>query len=66
MRDSYYTTKELAEVLGITPNGVTYKRLAGHIKGLRMGRDWLYPKSQFKNEAFDNMMGNPLEKLEKL
>lgn len=45
--DRYYSTTELCKLLGITRQGVTYRRLTGKIKARRIGRDFLYPKSQF-------------------
>ena len=48
--DNYYSTQELVKLLGITRQGVVYRRLTGKIKGKRIGRDWLYPKSQFIKE----------------
>jgi hypothetical protein len=47
--DNYFTTPELVKLLGISKQGIHYRRLTGKIKAKRFGRDWIYPKNQFKD-----------------
>ncbi len=47
--DKYYSTTELTKILGITKQAIHYRIKKGQIKFIKPGRDYLFPKSQFKD-----------------
>jgi len=51
MVQKYYTTKEAAEILGISPAEVNSMRERNELRGYRDGTDW-----KFKSEDIDEMV----------
>jgi type I restriction enzyme M protein len=47
---SYYTTKELANILGVTRQAIFKKIKAGEIPAISRGRDYLIPKEKLPEE----------------
>jgi type I restriction enzyme M protein len=47
---SYYTTKELANILGVTRQAIFKKIKAGEIPAISRGRDYLIPKDKLPEE----------------
>lgn len=57
---SFYTSVELAKLLGISRQAVWNNRVK--FKGVKQGRDWLYPKKQF--ELYFKIVGKETERRE--
>ena len=55
---NYYTTREAAEIVGITPRAVCIQIKKKNVKVHRIGRSYLIPKSFIENyEKFKEKRG---------
>ena len=48
MEDKYYSTDEVAEVLGLSRRTVYNYIKAGQLQGVKIGKSWRFPEKELK------------------
>jgi len=55
MQKAYFSTKELAEILGISTVAVFKKIQRGQIKAQKLGRNYIIPRESLKGIIYDDL-----------